>query len=138
MIARGTLEQRGLEIVRAGVERAADEARTMNELFAAYGERCWTSRKRWIDPTRRATIAACAAPRSTCVGTTPNRSRSNAWLACRLRTELLLQALAKRRRMGFVKFLTQLRIERAKELLIGTSLNLQRVASSPGCPLAST
>jgi two-component system response regulator YesN len=40
--------------------------------------------------------------------------------------------LQKRRRMGFVKFLTQLRVERAKELLIGTSLDLQRVAELSG------
>jgi two-component system response regulator YesN len=133
LIARGTLDQRGLENVRTSVERAADEARTMNELFAAY---------------RRATQdVAQAMDRPDEAHHDRSLRRAEEYMRRHFAEPLTLERVAKvagfapsyfskllqkRRRMGFMKFLTQLRIERAKELLIGTSLNLQRVAELSG------
>jgi AraC-like DNA-binding protein len=133
LIARGTLEQRGVESMRASVERAADEARTMNELFAAY--------------RRAAQDIALAMDRPDEARHDRSLRRAEEYMRRHYAEPLTLERVArvagfapsyfskllqKRRRMGFVKFLTQLRIERAKELLIGTSLNLQRVAELSG------
>ena len=131
--ARGTLDQRGLENVRASVARAAEEARTMNEIFAAY--------------RRAVQDIAQAMDRPDEAHHDRSLRRAEEYMRKHYAEPLTLERVArvagfapsyfskllqKRRRMGFVKFLTQLRIERAKELLIGTSLNLQRVAELSG------
>jgi AraC-like DNA-binding protein len=133
LIARGTLDQRGLENVRGSVERGADEARTMNELFAFY--------------RRAAQDVAQAMDRPDAARHDRSLRRAEEYMRRHYAEPLTLERVAKvagfapsyfskllqkRRHMGFVKFLTQLRIERAKELLIGTSLNLQRVAELSG------
>src|SRR5450432_463685 len=133
LIARGTLEQRGLDTVRAGLERAADEARTMNELFAAY--------------RRSVQDVAQAMDRPDAASHDRSLRRAEEYMRRHYAEPLTLERVArvagfapsyfskllrKRRRMAFVSYLTQLRIERAKELLIGTSLNLQRVAELSG------
>jgi AraC-like DNA-binding protein len=133
VIARGTLEQRGVDNVRASLERTAGESRTMNELFAAY---------------RRAVLdVAQAMDRPDDARHDRSLRRAEEFMRRHYAEPLTLERVARvagfapsyfskllqrRRRMGFVKFLTQLRIERAKELLIGTSLNLQRVAELSG------
>jgi AraC-like DNA-binding protein len=133
LIARSALEQRGVDNVRAAVGRAADEARTMNEIFAAY--------------RRAVQDIAQAMDRPDEARHDRSLRRAEEYMRSHYAEPLTLERVArvagfapsyfskllqKRRRMGFVKFLTLLRIERAKELLIGTSLNLQRVAELSG------
>jgi YesN/AraC family two-component response regulator len=116
-----------------GLERAAVEARTVSELFAAY--------------RRAVNDVAQAVKRPQGARGDHGLRRAEEYMRRHYAESLGLERVArvagyapkyfsalfkKKQRMTFESYLTNLRIERAKQLLSGTTLNLERVARLSG------
>jgi AraC-like DNA-binding protein len=133
ILGSGALEGRALASFGTSLERAADEASTLGELFSVY-------RRALLD-----LLDSAARPRAAlrdrslrraeeymrqhyAEGITLGRVAREAGYAPRY-----LSALFKRKhRVTFEHYLTQLRIEHAKHLLSRTELTLERVAQLSG------
>jgi AraC-like DNA-binding protein len=133
LVASGALESKGADALHRSVERAADAANTVHELLDAY-------RRAALDVAR-----AVAEP----VASRHDRSlrRALEFLRQHYAERLTLKQVArvagfapnyfselfhKRQGVTFASRLLTLRLERARELLAGTSLPLSRVAQLSG------
>ncbi|HEV8246312.1 MAG TPA: AraC family transcriptional regulator, partial [Polyangiaceae bacterium] len=129
----GTMDVKGLQSVREGLKRGAGEARTMNELFAAYR----LATHDLVDGVKQP--AAAHQDRSL--------RRAEEYVRQHYSEALTLDKVARvagfapnyfsrlfheRQKRTFVNYLTELRIARAKELLVSTSLTVQRIAELSG------
>jgi AraC-like DNA-binding protein len=129
----GTLDGKGLESVREDLERAVGTAHTLSQLFAAY--------------RRAAQDLAEAANEPTPAHQDRNLRRAEEFVREHYGEALSLTRVARvagfapsyfshlfhqRHRRTFIDYLTALRIGRAKELLAGTTLNVQRIAELSG------
>ncbi len=133
ILGSGGLEGRALAAFGASLERAAAEAVTLSELFSVY-------RRALLD-----LLDSAASPRAA------NRDRSlqraEEYMRQHYAEGLTLGQVAreagyaprylsalfkKKHRATFERYLTQLRIERARHLLSGTQLTLERVAQLSG------
>jgi AraC-like DNA-binding protein len=129
----GAIEAKSLRALMTSLERAAVEARTVNELFAAY--------RHAVNDV----VLAVTQPRE--ARSDHGLRRAEAYMRRHYAESLGLGLVArvagyapkyfselfkKKQRLTFESYLTQLRIERAKQLLSGTTLNLQRVAQLSG------
>jgi AraC-like DNA-binding protein len=129
----GALDAKSLETLRAGLDRAAGEARTVSDLFSAY---------------RRA-IADVARTVSEPVPARRDRSlrRAVEYIHQHYAEPLRLERVARvagfhpdhfsrlfkgRERMTFEHYVRALRIERTKHLLVSTKLSVKRVAELSG------
>jgi AraC-like DNA-binding protein len=133
LVDHGALDGKSYAAMCDGLDRAASEARTMDELFAAYRrtaldvseavqspasarhERSVRGavdyiRQHYAEPLRLATVARVA-------GLTPN---------------YFSQLFRQRERATFTEYVSLLRIERAKQLLTGTNLDMTRLAELSG------
>jgi AraC-like DNA-binding protein len=133
VLGSGALDGRSLQSLRENLERSADRARTMNELFALY---------RRVNQDLADGIAQPAAAHQE-----RSMRRAEEYVREHYTESITLSRVAriggfsptyfsklfhKREKRTFVEYLTSLRIARAKELLAGTSLNLQRIAELSG------
>jgi YesN/AraC family two-component response regulator len=133
LLPGGAIERKNLADLRKSLDRAASEARTVSELFAAY--------RRAISDISDAVLHPVAAHRDR------NLRRAVAYLHEHYSEALTLADVArvggfapnylsalfkKRERMTFASYLRRLRIERARQLLATTDLALQRVAQLSG------
>jgi YesN/AraC family two-component response regulator len=133
LVASGVLEDKGVEAFHESVQRATTTASTLDELFAAY----------------RRTVADISSAVERPVPARHERSlrRAIEFLRQHYAERLTLKQVARvagfapnyfselfhrRQRMTFASHLMQLRLQRAKELLAGTSLGLDRVAQLSG------
>jgi AraC-like DNA-binding protein len=129
----GAIDAKSLRALMTGLERAAVEARTVSELFTAY---------------RRAVNDVAQAVRQP-KGARGDHGlrRAEEYVRRHYAEPLGLDRVARvagyapkyfsvlfkqKQRMTFESYLTNLRIERAKQLLSGTTLNLERVARLSG------
>jgi len=133
VVRTGALDPKGLTTINAALEREAQAASTMNELFAAY--------------RRAARDVADAVTQPASAHHDRSLRRAEEYLERHYSEPLTLTQVARvsgfapsyfsrlfhaRHKMTFIAYLTTLRIRRAKELLTGTTLNLQRVAELSG------
>ena len=129
----GAMEAKSLRALMTGLERAAVEARTVTELFAVY--------RRAVNEV----VLAVTKPKTS--RSDHGLRRAEEYMRRHYADSLGLDRVArvagyapkyfselfkKKQRMTFESYLTQLRIERAKQLLSGTALNLERVAQLSG------
>jgi AraC-like DNA-binding protein len=129
----GTIEEKSFVDMAEGLERAAKEARTVDQLFAAY----------------RQVVASLSEAVRRPVPARRHRSvqRAVEYMHKHYREALSLQAVSRvagfapnyfsalfkqREGMTFERYIRQLRIERAKQLLVSTDLDMQRVAQLSG------
>jgi AraC-like DNA-binding protein len=133
LVGRGALDRKSYGAMCENLDRAADEARTMDELFAAYRRAALDVseavqrpvparhdrsvrgaieylRQHYAEPVRLATVAHVA-------GLAPN---------------YFSQVFRQREHVTFTEYVLLLRIERAKQLLGSTELDVTRVAELSG------
>jgi AraC-like DNA-binding protein len=129
----GSLDAKSLRALMTGLERAAVEARTVHELFAAY-------RRAVADVVRALSVPGRARADH-------GLRRAEEYMRLHFAEALALPRVARvagyapkyfselfkqKQRITFERHLMQLRIERAKQLLSGTELNLERIAQLSG------
>jgi AraC-like DNA-binding protein len=133
VVGSGALEGRALAAFGANLERAADEAATLSEIFAVY--------RRALQDLLDSAVRPRAASRERSLQRAEEYMRQHYAEQITLGqvareagyAPRYLSALFKRKhRVTFEHYLTQLRIERAKHLLSGTELTLERVAQLSG------
>jgi AraC-like DNA-binding protein len=133
IVGSGALEGRALAAFVAQLERDSDEAATLSELFAVY--------RRALRDLLDAAVRPRAATRDRSLQRAEEYMRQHYAEQITLGqvareagyAPRYLSALFKRKhRVTFEHYLTQLRIERAKHLLSGTELTLERVAQLSG------
>jgi AraC-like DNA-binding protein len=133
IVGSGALEGRALVAFGASLERAADESATLSELFSVYRRALLdlldsAARPRAANRDRSLRRAEEYMRQHYAEGLSLGQVAREAGYAPRY-----LSALFKRKhRVTFEHYLTQLRIERAKHLLSGTQLTLERVAQLSG------
>ncbi|HEV8248104.1 MAG TPA: helix-turn-helix domain-containing protein [Polyangiaceae bacterium] len=133
LLASGAIDPKSLQAMHAKLEQAASDSGTITELFATY--------RRAVRDLADAAKQPGAARHDRSLG------RADEYIAQHYAQPLTTQQVAKvagfaqsyffelfqkRHGVTFVKYLTQLRIDRAKELLSNSTLNLQRVAELSG------
>lgn len=133
LLQGGALEEKSFLDMAASLERAAQEARTVDEVFAAYRHVV----SDMSDAVRRPVPARRSRSLQRAVGYIHKHYRESIGLAAVARVAGFapnyFSALFKQREgMTFERYVRQLRIERAKQLLVSTDLDMQRVAQLSG------
>ena len=116
-----------------GLERATQEARTVDGLFAAYRKVV----AGMSDAVRRPVPARQHRSLQRAVEYIHKHYREplalgSGFARCRVCSELLSALFKQREGMRFERYIRQLRIERAKQLLASTDLDMQRIAQLSG------
>jgi two-component system response regulator YesN len=133
LVRSGALDEKSSNALSVSLERAAGEAGSMSDLFAAY-QRAVSDLADAMSrpvPARRDRSLRRALEYIDQHYTEPLRLEKVARLAGYARqhfAELFLE----RERMGFAVYVSRLRLERAKRLLIDTDLSVTRVAELSG------
>ena len=133
LLPGGVIEQRNLADLRSSLDRAASEARTVSELFAAYRraiadvERSGTAPHRCASGSQSPTGSG-AHSRALHRKSDPGRVARVGGFAPNYFSLLFKE----REQMTFAHYLRQLRTERAHQLLSTTDLALHRVAQLSG------
>ncbi|HEV8246059.1 MAG TPA: helix-turn-helix domain-containing protein, partial [Polyangiaceae bacterium] len=133
LLEGGALDAKSFSSLQAGLERASVESGTVHELFSAY---------------RRAVADVCeAAQESGPARQHRSLRRAEAYIRQHYSESLSLQRVARvagfaptyfselfhqKQQVTFEHYVTKLRVERARQLLSSTALNLQRVAQLTG------
>jgi AraC-like DNA-binding protein len=133
LLQGGTLEEKSFLDMSEGLERAAQEARTVVELFAAYRHVV----SDMSDAVRRPVPARRSRSLQRAVTYIHKHYRESLGLSAVSRVAGFapnyFSALFKQREgMTFERYVRQLRIERAKQLLASTDLDMQRIAQLSG------
>jgi AraC-like DNA-binding protein len=133
LLQGGALEEKSFLDMSEGLERAAQEARTVDELFAAYRHVV----SDMSDAVRRPVPARRSRSLQRAVAYIHKHYREALGLVAVSRVAGFapnyFSALFKQREgMTFERYVRQLRIERAKQLLASTDLDMQRIAQLSG------
>jgi AraC-like DNA-binding protein len=134
----GTLDERALGALLAAVERATSEAATLDELCAAY--------RRAVSEVVEIVTSPRTAPRDRSLRRAEEHIKAHfvetltlaqVARASGFTPKYLSKVFHEKQGMTFERYVTELRLERARQLLAGTSLKLQRVAQLSGFSTAN-
>jgi AraC-like DNA-binding protein len=133
LIQSGALDEKSSSALRGALEHAAEEARSISDLFGAYHRAVSdvSSAMQRPVPARRDRALRRAIGYVDQHYTEPLRLEKVARLAGYAKNHFA-RLFLERERMSFVKYISRLRLERAKRLLIDTDLSVTRIAGLSG------